>query len=100
MDYGAPLTADYEAIIKAKFLDTLKDPMSAQYLFSPPQTFWYKEAPLMGGRTYSGYSVAVKVNAKNGFGGYTGFEPYIFIFKNNNLIKILNKNDIETMKIK
>ena len=33
-----------------------------------------------------GYKVVVKVNAKNSFGAYIGFQRYVFLFRDNQLI--------------
>ena len=90
LDYGAPLTIDYQESIKKYFNDVLFDPYSAVYEFREPRLYWYKDIPLMGGAMYPGYLVSVKVNAKNRMGGYVGKHEYHFIFKNNQITKVLD----------
>lgn len=65
-NYGKPITtAEFENAVKA----TLKDPYSAHVSCDTPKKGWYDLASM--GRRY-GYFSACKVNAKNGFGAYTG----------------------------
>jgi hypothetical protein len=97
LDYGSYPT-DSEAIIKKYFDDILFDPYSAQYEFSSPETFWFKEAPLAGGRLLAGYIVRVSVNAKNRMGGYVGKEMYGFIIKDGQIIRVLNEFDLQNMR--
>lgn len=94
MDYGSPLTIDYEKFIKNYFNENLKDPESARYKFQQPRHFWYRDSPILGGKEYIGYAIFAEVNAKNSFGGYNGFEPYIFIFKNNILTKYIDPDGV------
>lgn len=85
MSYGeAP--SDYESQITEYFQRTLKDPDSAKYKFGTPRRA-YVNAPLAyGGEvTWVGYAVPVQVNAKNGFGGYAGFQPFTFLFQNGSI---------------
>jgi len=96
MDYGQPLTINYQEVIQKYFNDTLIDPYSAHITISPesPKTFGWQESGLMGGNRYVGYAVAAKVNAKNRMGGYTGTKPYVFIFRDNALIKVLTPDEL------
>lgn len=98
LDYGSPLTIDHQTVIKDYFERVLFDPYSAHYKFETPQKYWFKEPPLLGGKLYSGYMVFVAVNAKNRMGGYVGMRKYGFLFKNNQLIKILQPEDISLMR--
>ena len=84
--YGAPLTIDWQAAVKTWFFDNLKDPMSAQYVFYKPFPGYVHTAPIEGAKLLVGYKVVVKVNAKNSFGGYIGFRPYVFLFRDNRVI--------------
>ena len=97
LDYGVPLTVDYQQAIKNYLGDVLFDPYSAIYEFKEPRIYWYKEVPLMGGTMYSGYLVSVKVNAKNRMGGYVGKQRYNFIFKNNEIIKVIGPDELVSM---
>lgn len=98
MDYGKPLSIDYEKVIKDYFTTALKDPYTAQYQFAgQPQPFWYRDSPMMGGKEYIGYAVVVLVNAKNSFGGYVGDKQYAFIFHDDSIIKIVSPEEFELM---
>jgi hypothetical protein len=81
---GSPLTEDYRADIKRWFFTTLKDPMSAQYVFSTPVI----GAARVGGQVLPGYLVSVQVNSKDSSGAYVGFKTYSFVFRNNQLIGV------------
>lgn len=94
LDYGMPLTIDCRAVIKNYFDRVLYDPYSAHYEFDPPHKSWYREPLFEGNKLYAGYIVFVWVNAKNRMGGYTGAKRYGFLFKNNEIIKIIDPGDI------
>ncbi|MBM3319805.1 MAG: hypothetical protein FJY73_03910 [Candidatus Eisenbacteria bacterium] len=98
LDYGRPLTIDYQTAIRTYFERVLFDPYSAHYEFGSPQRMWVKEPPLLGGRLYAGYMVAVGVNAKNRFGGYVGMQEYGFLFKNDEVVKILQPEEMRLLK--
>jgi hypothetical protein len=94
-DYGAPLTIDWQAAIRGWFFrrgkdpwffKTVQDPLSAQYLIKSPPQKGYTQTVLRG--TMFGYCTIVEVNAKDSYGFYTGFMPYLFVFKNNHIIKV------------
>ncbi|MCG2739114.1 MAG: hypothetical protein L6300_02615 [Syntrophaceae bacterium] len=98
LNYGEPITIDYQSVIKDYFEKVLFDPYSAHYDFGNPRTFWMKEPPLYGGGLYAGYMVIVGVNARNRMGGYVGMQEYGFIFKDNQIIKILRPEDFRRLK--
>ena len=98
VDYGGPLTIDYEAAIKNYFERALVDPYSAQYRFYPPIRETFKENVFTGGRFYAGYFVRVGVNSKNQFGGYGGMEEFGFIFRNNQIIKVIQPAELRMSK--
>ena len=94
-DYGKPLTLNYETFIKDYFKESLFDPYSAVFEFKKPQRVFYKPGIWEGGgqltkKLYAGYVVVVSVNAKNQFGGYVGAKRYGFLFKNDQLLTVLN----------
>jgi uncharacterized protein YceK len=68
----SPVPADIEGRIKAQYQVMLKDPYSAVYQFGAPRRAYFRGP---SGMVY-GYMVAVHVNAKNSYGGYTGGELY------------------------
>ena len=97
MDYGKPISIDYQTIIKDYFSKNLKDPFTAHYQFAEPQPYWYRDSQMMGGKEYVGYAVIVLVNAKNGFGGYVGDKQYAFIFRDDLIIKVVDPVEFEIM---
>jgi len=97
MDFGPP-PQNHVAVIKVYFEDILFDPYSAKYEFGEPQQYWYKEPPLAGGKLYLGHSVKAWVNAKNRYGGYVGKKPYMFIIRNEQIIKVVDELQLQTLK--
>jgi hypothetical protein len=87
--YGTPLTIDWQAAIKQWFFATLKDPLSAQYVFSQPVKGAVREAPIDGGKVVAGYLVHVQVNGKNSYGAFVGFREYTFFFRNNQIVHVI-----------
>ncbi len=80
-DFGAPPNA-HEEVIRAHFEQTLKDPESARYRIGKPERAYGNEALIQGGGIrWIGYLVPVEVNAKNSYGGYVGFKPYLVLFQ-------------------
>jgi hypothetical protein len=97
-DYGSPPT-DHKSQIKNYFSKVLKDPESARYgefteprkgyarvegraLISPDGGAWLPT-------NVFGYEVSVQVNAKNSYGAYTGFERYLFLFRNGKIVHVM-----------
>ncbi len=89
LNYGVSPTG-YEESIKEYFDDVLLDPYSAVYEFNQPKKYWYRDPETRRSQVYVGYVVKVKVNAKNKMGGYTGKQLWGFVFRNNEIIKIIN----------
>jgi uncharacterized protein YceK len=94
IDYGTPLTIDYEQAIKQYCNKVLFDPYSAVYEFSSPQQYWIQMPPILGGKLLSGYMVFVDINAKNRMGGYTGTKRWGFLFKNNSIEKVVDPDEM------
>jgi outer membrane murein-binding lipoprotein Lpp len=85
----------YEPQVIAYFRGQLKDPDSAKYKFGDPyRAFTYKHV-FYGPVSWSGYALDVEVNAKNGFGGYTGFTEYTVLLDGNTVKSALEgpRND-------
>ena len=99
LDYGAPLTVDYQDVIKKRFERVVRNPASTQYTFHPPVQYWYQNPSMLGkaGKIIAGYAVHVEIDAQNSLGGDLGPQPYIFIFHDNVLVKILTPEDLRTM---
>lgn len=92
--YGSPPTGDWRSVAKAWFLKELKDPFSAQYQFSEPTPgyAWWE------GHFFVGWEVLVQVNAKNSFGAYIGFQPYLLLFRNNHLLVVFRPGNPWTLQ--
>lgn len=94
-DYGAPISQqDAEALANAWLDGHLKDPLSAQKRWKPMYTGWFREAPIHGGALRFGYRLDGEINAKNSFGGYTGFKPYNFMFHNGSIISVYGQQEL------
>lgn len=75
-DFG-PRPVAYEEAIKTHMERSLKDPDSARYRFGQPRKGYANKGMAFGGQViFVGYIVPVQINAKNSFGGYTGFKPF------------------------
>ena len=79
---------NYKSIVKNWFEELLKDPESARYKFdNKPIKAYTRNPPVEGGGVvHFGYYVKVKVNAKNSFGGYTGWQEYRLLIRNGKVI--------------
>lgn len=83
LDYGPPPPADYQDIEKQAILGFLKDPESARFKFYEPR----KEIVMQGmGKAVTAWVTKVDVNAKNSYGGYVGFTPYLYAWKDGKVI--------------
>lgn len=80
MDFGSPPPDSvWQASVKNYFDSVLKDPDSAQYRMGCPVQGYIKNAVFAGrpGMEFVGHLARVEVNARNSFGGYTGYKNYI-----------------------
>lgn len=84
-DYGTPPT-HYKESIESYLESTLKDPQSkiVKYIDMPKKGHWYYSGNRFG------YYVCANINAKNSYGGYTGFSKYFFAFQNDQLVHSFN----------
>jgi hypothetical protein len=78
-DYG-PYPTNYQEDLKNLIDKRLKDPYSAHYEFLEPRKGWIGGNLQTSVKTRYGWFVTVRVNARNGFGGYNGFEEYTFFY--------------------
>lgn len=82
-----PTLGDPEPQIREAMDGILRDPYSAQYRRIGGPVAGRVQAPLIaGGKVEDGWGYCYGVNAKNGFGGYTGYQPYYFLFRYDRLI--------------
>lgn len=79
-NYGPPPPSTYQDDIKAGMSRVLRDPHSAMYRFEPPRKAYAYPNGTLSAPEF-GWIVLVLVNAKNGFGGYTGEQPHWFFFQ-------------------
>lgn len=76
---------NYENLVKEKMKDTLKDPDSAKYKFNrEPSKMWIVN-PYGDGHLF-GWGTCGEINAKNSYGGYTGFQRYFYFFQENKMV--------------
>ena len=95
-NYG-PSPSNYKVIIATYLRETLKDPFSAQVEFlNQPTKAWTK----WSGELDVGYGVCVAVNARNSFGGYTGFELYYFLINRDRIIKPVISTAVELRSVR
>ncbi len=98
-DFGA-MPAEPEPAIRSHFDQTLKDPESARYQVGNPVKGYYGKTTnnLAGPRDVKfGWLVPTKVNAKNGFGGYTGWHLYHCWFRGESLVRVIDLAKLSRM---
>lgn len=71
---------------------TLIDPDSLRLRCNQPRKGWIRDSDYEP--PSFGYVVLCGVNAKNRMGGYVGEEIYAFLFRNDRLIDVINKQKI------
>ena len=91
-DYGSPISQDKaRQKVKQYLSNKLLDPFSTQYQWGGITKDWlkYQRTRKKPRVTHVheqilvfGYILEVKINTKNSFGAYTGFQTYIFVFYN------------------
>jgi hypothetical protein len=86
-NYGPLPSINYREVIRDHMDPTFFDWRSAQYKFTEPYPGWLRDPEELGGTVQFGYKVDVLINAKGAKGKYIGFEPYTFLFKDNQLIR-------------
>jgi hypothetical protein len=89
-DYGAPLSINYREAIRDHMDPTFFYFRTAEYRFTGPYPGWFKDPEELGGQIHYGYKVDVLINARKPDGKYIGYEPYMFLFRDNRLIRELN----------
>jgi len=87
--YGErPTQVFQEVVIKSFMSSMLKDPDSAKFQFEEAYKSYVTYYPdtIFPSKTEYGWVIKVRVNAKNSFGGYTGYQLYTFLVRDENLI--------------
>lgn len=91
-NFGSP-PVNPEAAVRDYFEKNLKDPESARYKLSKPVKAYNNTGLAYGGGVvWTGYLVDVEVNAKNSFGGYVGYKPYMVLFTGNDITRVIEGN--------
>lgn len=82
--------ANIMAGVRAAAQSYLKDPYSAQYEIGALYPGYCKEGWLKGnGVSWKGWAVNVLINARNSYGGYTGYQPHTVLFVGDNAFQII-----------
>ena len=94
-DYGIEISQDQAQRIVQSYLNKyLKDPRFAQYEWGHFHKAWIRRAIINGGGKVFGYRLDVNINAKNSFGGYTGFKQYMFMLYNGGIKVVYAERDL------
>lgn len=101
LDYGTPITINYEEAIKKYWENILKNPQTVVYEFQvSPQKYWYRdiffEKDGAKSRIYMGYAVFVEIDYKNmeeSEKKYFEKLPWVFIFRDNKIIKCVSPEE-------
>ena len=89
-DYGAPLSINYREAIRDHMDPIFFYWRTAQYRFTEPYPGWFQDPEELGGEIHYGYKVDVLINARKPNGNYIGYQPYMFLFRDNMLIRELS----------
>lgn len=81
---GAPFPSqsDFRSVAEAKIKERLKDPSSAEFKWGEPFKVSCNKGLFRTPQRWLGWSLMVEVNAKNSFGGFTGFQPMTVLIAN------------------
>jgi len=76
-DYGEPVSyQDCAKVAKQFIANKMKDPDSARFADFQCYRGWRGNVPMAGVQATYGYVFTGNVNAKNSFGGYTGYSQF------------------------
>ena len=96
-DYGGPapsrqqVQSQVAAVVKSK----LKDPESGKVQIGDIRRGWLSvpDKPGTSAQLMYGWFVDVQINARNSFGGYTGFQTWLFMFRDGQVVFDLPPDD-------
>lgn len=82
---GAALPARqrYEPFVRQQIGTRLRDAESARFEFAEPRQVTCRARLFRTPQRWQGWAVTVRVNARNAYGGYTGFESFEVLMVNN-----------------
>jgi hypothetical protein len=87
-DYGPPPPANHCDVEKQLLASVLKDPLSAQYQWGNNEVRDIIQEGMASPNAVLVWITSAQINAKNGFGGYTGFKPYLFAWRNGKIYAV------------
>lgn len=91
-DFGS-YPENYKDVIEIYYSNTLRDPFSAKYRYlSEPFKAYSRKST--GQVNVFGYVVYVELNAKNGFGAYTGWKREHLFIRNDQVIESFLRDNI------
>lgn len=94
-NYGSQITQEEAQAQARAFMKTyLKDPMSAQYDWDTLKPAWIHMVPTAFNPRVYGYALEALVNAKNSYGGYAGFTPFRFFYRDGQLKQVAEYSQI------
>lgn len=94
-DYGRQISqSEAESTAQAWLKTTLKDPSSAEIDWGSVGPGWARDGALTGGALTFGYKLDAQINARNSFGGRTGYKPYVFMFRNGSLVGVWGEQEL------
>jgi len=90
--FGPPPPADYRSIGEAFFKRLLKDPDSAKFEWVVGPRHEAIQPEFASPHAIPVWVTAVRINSKNSFGGYTGFDPFALAWKNGKIVAYTTEN--------
>ena len=87
--------ADLEPAIRARLDGLLRDPTSAEIVITRGPRWATIPAEV---RPMVGFAVCANINAKNGYGGYTGSEPWVFVWGRNDERTWINAIQVSNLR--
>lgn len=87
-DFG-PAPSDHRELTQQHFNKTLFDPFSAKFEFGDLEKAWYGPtgAILVSRNINYGWRSLVRINAKNRFGAYVGWNAYYVYFRGDSVVQ-------------
>lgn len=96
-DYGQP-PMKYEAAVREYFKFRLEDAESARYEFGPLWIAYGNNGVVYGGTIgWTGHLLDISVDAKNSWGAYTGYEPYMVLFNGEAISDVIEGSEAATL---
>jgi hypothetical protein len=92
-DFGAALTqAQCQQIARRHVGPYLLRPTSARYKWGKCKPDTLAAKPWLGLPRQSGYAIALRVDAQNAWGNYTGYKKYQLLIRDGNVVRRLRQS--------